>query len=139
MLTRRTKLQFNFYHMLQDLAKQRWPSVCHSSVSPNENLNTLPMYGCYLWCKFNNSINKICVAYNNAYRILHHIPKYNRVRSMQVRDNLLTFDALIRKRQYFFICQCCTVNNLYINSLMCSDAFYLSVSFAHFTTNCLLY
>jgi len=50
--------------------------------------------------------DRIRITYNNAFCILHNIPRYISVRSYQVEDNIATFNALIRKRQYSFLYRC---------------------------------
>ena len=89
----------------------------------------MPMYECQLWCDFcSYDYNRIRVAYTNAYRILlHNISRSRSVRSHQVQDNITTFDALIRKRQYSFLSiriQYNKARNNHNESLTSSDVFF---------------
>jgi len=45
----------------------------------------MPMYACQLWSKYSqNRMKGWCAAYNNAYRIMHYIPRNVSVRPHQV-------------------------------------------------------
>ena len=61
-----------------------------------------PLYAAHLWNKFNKStIRHIKVAYNDAYRILFNFPRYTRASTQQVENNVVTFDALLKKLTVF--------------------------------------
>ena len=49
--------------------------------------------------------NRLRVAYNDSYRILHNLPRSSSARA-HVQSNILTFDALIRKYIFSFISRC---------------------------------
>jgi len=54
----------------------------------------MPMYACPLWSKYTQTSMKcLRVAYNNAYQIVHYIPRNVSVRSHQVSHCVRTFDA----------------------------------------------
>ena len=109
------KLRSNFYLRSKHVNNVLYRSYC------------MPMHGCQLWCDFYSyTYNRIRVAYNNAYRILYNISRSSSVRSHQVQDNITTFDALIRKRQYSFLSRCNKTRNNYIESLTSSDVLFLS-------------
>ena len=99
----------------------------------------MPMYGCQLWCDFYSyNYNPIKVAYNNTYSILHNISRSSSVRYDQVQDNIATFDALIRKRQYSFLSRCNKTRNNYIESLTSSDVLFLPKYLNHHIETCFL-
>jgi len=63
----------------------------------------MPMYACQLWSKYTQvSMKRFRVAYNNAYRIIHYIPRNVSVRPHQVSHCVRTFDALLRNNLYRF-------------------------------------
>ena len=52
------------------------------------------LFSAHLWCNYlKSSSNKIRVAYNNAFRLLHGIPRYVSARLCQIYANIPTFDA----------------------------------------------
>ena len=56
----------------------------HSSTSVLSEL-LMPMYACQLWSKYTQtSMKRLRAAYNNAYRIMHYIPRNVSVRPHQV-------------------------------------------------------
>ena len=60
----------------------------------------MPFYGSHLRCNYRkNSFSRLRVAYNDSYKILHHIhiPRCVSARNHQVQSNIDTLDALIRK------------------------------------------
>ena len=66
----------------------------------------MPMYACQLWSKYTQtSMKRLRAAYNNAYRIMHYIPRNVSVRPHQVSHSVRTFDAVLRTNLYrFFLC-----------------------------------
>jgi len=53
-------------------------------------------------------------AYNNAYRIMHHIPRTVSIRPHQVNHCVRTFDALLRNNLYrFFYTMCIFIQLFY--------------------------
>ena len=66
----------------------------------------MPMYACQLWIKYTQtSMKRLRAAYNNAYRIMHYIPRNVSVRPHQVSHSVRTFDAVLRTNLYrFFLC-----------------------------------
>ena len=63
----------------------------------------MPMYACQLWNKYTQgSMKRLRAAYNNAYRIMHSIPRNVSVRPHQVSHCVRTFDAVLRNNLYRF-------------------------------------
>ena len=86
-----------------------------------------PLYGCHLWHNYTQyTFNRICVGYNNAYRILHSIPRFMSANEGLVAAEIPTFEALIRRNVYGFVQRCLKSPNNWIKSLMNSDSFSLS-------------
>ena len=57
----------------------------------------MPMYACQLWSKYTQtSMKRLRAAYNNAYRIMHYLPRNVSVRPHQVSHCVTTFDAVLR-------------------------------------------
>ena len=77
-------------------------------------------------------MNRLRVAYNDSYRILHNLPRSSSARAHQVQSNILTFDALIRKYIFSFISRCLKSENIFISSLMSSDVWYKSKYHDHY-------
>jgi len=95
----------------------------------------MPMYACQLWSKYTqNSMKRLRAAYNNAYRIMHYIPKNVSVRPHQVSHCVRTFDAVLRNNLYRFFMRCASLSNFFIRSLQMSDAFYKSSFFLNYST-----
>jgi len=85
------------------------------------------MYACQLWSKYTQtSMKRLRAAYNNAYRIMHYIPRNVSVRPHQVSHCVRTFDALLINHLYWFFIRCTSSSNFFIQSLQMSDAFYKS-------------
>jgi len=95
----------------------------------------MPMYACQLWSKYTQtSMKHLRAAYNNAYRIMHHIPTNVSVRPQQVSHCVRTFDAVLRNNLYQFFIRCTSSSNFLIRSLQMSDAFYKSSFFLNYST-----
>jgi len=60
-----------------------------------------PIYGCSLWCSmFQYSLNKLRVAYNDAFRFLLNEPRWFSASRLFVLHNIPSFSAVIRKSIY---------------------------------------
>ena len=95
----------------------------------------MPMYACQLWNKYTQtSMKRLRAAYNNAYRIMHYIPRNVSFRPHQVRHCVRTFDAVLRNNLYRFFMRCASASNFFIWSLQMSDAFYKSSFFFNYST-----
>ena len=95
----------------------------------------MSMYSAHLWCDYlMSSYNKIRVAYNNAFRLLHGIPKYVSARLRQIYANISNFDAYIRNCLYGFYRRIELSENLIIVAIADSDVLFCSKFFRHFKT-----
>ena len=66
-------------------------------------LTVLP-YGCHLWHNYAQyTFNRIRVGYNDAYRVLHGIPRFMSTKEGLVAAEIPTFQALIRRNVYGFV------------------------------------
>ena len=52
------------------------------------------------------------VAYNDSNRMLHGLPRNTSARELQIQDDVVTFDALLRKSIFCFIDRCRKSDNL---------------------------
>jgi len=67
----------------------------------------MPMCACQLWSKYTQiSMKRLRAAYNNAYRIMHYIPRNVSVRPHQISHRVRTFDALLRNILYRVLQDC---------------------------------
>ena len=56
-----------------------------------------PLYGCHLWHNYTQyTFNRMRFGYNDAYRILHSIPRFMSANEGLVAAEIPTFQALIR-------------------------------------------
>jgi len=95
----------------------------------------MPMYACQLWSKYTQTgMKRLRVAYSNAYRIMHYIPRNVSVRPHQASHCLRTFDAVLRNNLYRFFIRCTSSFNFFIRSLQMSDAFHKSSFFLNYST-----
>ena len=63
-----------------------------------------PMYTCQSWWNFSaQSMHKLNVAYNNAFRFMHHLPTYCSASLMFVVNRVTNCRAVIRNRIYGFM------------------------------------
>lgn len=82
-------------------------------------------YACQIWTNYSNACHaKLRVAYNNAYRILHGIPKWCSVRSEQVNGGIITFEALLRFSRWAFRQRCAASENGLIRSIFDSEVLF---------------
>jgi len=79
-------------------------------------------------------MKRLRAAYNNAYRIMHYIPKNVSVCPHQVSHCVRTFDAVLRNNLYRFFIRCTSSSNFFTRSLQMSDAFYKSSFFLNYST-----
>ena len=81
----------------------------------------MSLYGSSLWHNYNSyAIRRLRVAYNDAFRMIHGLPRHTSASVQQILFNVYTFDALIRKSLFSFVKRCCASPNLWINALMSS-------------------
>jgi len=78
---------------------------------------------CQLWSSsFQFSLNKLKVAYNDAFRLLLSEPRWCSASSLFVCHNVPTFDALIRKLIYALWCSCHNSSNVLVDKLLVSES-----------------
>ena len=86
-----------------------------------------PMYTCQLWWNFSvQSMHKLNVAYNNAFRFMHHLPTYCSASLMFAVNRVPTCRAVIRNRIYGFMKRLVSSSNALVLSAVTSDARYRS-------------
>ena len=82
----------------------------------------MSLYGSSLWQNYNSySIRRLRVAYNDAFRMIHGLPRHTSASVQQIFFNVHIFDALIRKSLFSFVKRCRASTNFWINALMNSD------------------
>ena len=65
-----------------------------------------PLYTAHLWYSYRvRSMQKLKVAYNDAMRLLLHIPRWHSASQLFVSMGVPTCDALLRRLMYKFMCQ----------------------------------
>ena len=79
-----------------------------------------------------SAINRLKVAYNDAYRILHGLTRYHSARVSQIYNSIDSFYALQRKITYKFVERCHLSQNLWLKMLMSSDCFYDFIYYDHY-------
>ena len=92
-------------------------------------------YASQQWCNYSTSaINRSKVAYHDASRFLHGMPRYHSARERQIyyAYNSDSFYALQRKIIYKFIERGHISINLWFKTLMSSDYFYDSIYYGHY-------
>ena len=109
-------------------AANKLRTTFHKCSTPVKNIfyraYCTPMYACQLWNKHTSDCyNRLRVAYNNAFRIIHRIPRNVSARHQQVIDGIVTFDALIRKNLFSFVQRCTASSNQCLKAIMQSDCF----------------
>ena len=86
-----------------------------------------PMYTCQLWWNFSvQSMHKLNVAYNNAFRFMHHLPTYCSASLMFVVNRVPNCRAVIRNRIYGFMKRLVSSSNALVLSTVTSDARFRS-------------
>ena len=129
----------SLYHNLRSHKKSYFPcQVIKCSRAVKKTLfraYCMPMYACQLWSKYTHaSMKRLRAAYDNAYRIMHYIPRNVSVRPHQVSHCVTTFDALLRNNLYPFSQRCGSSSNFFIRSFQMSDAFHKPLFFLNYLT-----
>ena len=92
------------------------------------------IYGINLWCRYPaSSINRLRVAYNNAYRILFSLPRRIHINEIMVNNGISTFYSLMRKYTANFIIRCKHSPNAYIQQIFGSACFLDSYFSVHYS------
>ena len=89
-------------------------SKCSTSVKNTLHCcNCMNLYRCQLRCKFRRgNLNRLRIAYNDSYRILHNIPGYISAGLEQINANVTTFEALLRKCLFSYVTRCKQSRNM---------------------------
>ena len=86
-----------------------------------------PMYTCQLWWNLSaQSMHKLNVAYNNAFRFMHHLPTYCSASLMFVVNRVPNCRAVIRNRIYGFMKRLVSSSNALVLSAVTSDTRFRS-------------
>ena len=109
------------------------------SSSPRPPWLRYCLYGCHLWHNYTQyTFKRIRVGYNDAYRILHSIPRFMSANEGLVAAEIPTFQALIRRNIYGFVQRCLKSPNNWIKSLMNSNSFSLSKYYEYYNRTLLV-
>ena len=104
-----------------------------SERAPKETICS-SIYGINLWCRYpSSSINRLRVAYNNAYRILFNLPRRIHINETMVNTGISTFYSLMRKHTANFIIRCKHSPNAYIQQIFGSACFLDSDFSVHYS------
>ena len=118
----------------QSASASKWagmsePYAAHHCMIPEQWSCLL----CSVWSKYTQtSMKRLRAAYNNAYRIMHYIPRNVSVRPHQVSHCVA--NAVLRNNLCRFFIRCTSSSNFFIRSLQMSDAFYKSSFFLNYST-----
>ena len=77
-----------------------------------------------------SAINRLKVAYNDAYRILHGMPRYHSARESQIFYNIDSLYALQRKLLINLLNDVTYRTTFWLKMSMSSDCFYDSIYYA---------
>ena len=93
------------------------------------------MYTSSLWCKFKKqSLKSVNVAYNNSFRIKHHLPSRCSASFMFVSNHIKSFNGLIRSSIFSLLRRLQdSVNPLFLYYLY-TDIHFRSPMFTYWTT-----
>ena len=86
------------------------------------------LYCSSLWCFFKKKktfLKKLSVAYNNAFRVLQHLPRWCSASTMFVQN----FNSLLRKNVYSLRSRVQCSNNVDVSVIYESDIKYKSALF----------
>jgi hypothetical protein len=99
------------------------------------NAYCTPIYGCQLWCSaYRYNLDRLQVAYNDAFRLLLKVPRWTSASNLFVLHNIPTSHALIRK--FIFSLQNSVKNsdNNILRALLNSDLYCKSKLFSKWRT-----
>ena len=129
---------FKIYYLARNLKELHEPALGNVlsrrfHMCSIEVKNTLfrsfctPMYTCQLWWNFSvQSTHKLNVAYNNAFRFMHHLPTYCSASLMFVVNRVPNCRAVTRNRIYGFMKRLVSSSNALALSTVTSDARFRS-------------
>ena len=90
-------------------------------------LFALPLYTCQLWSRYTaRSLHKLYVAYNNAFRMMHHLPTYCRAIEMFPVNRVPNCSAVIRNLTFKFMSRLGLSSNALVCSIIDSDLKFVS-------------
>ena len=100
-------------------APLRWKILCFA--------RSVHQYTCQLWWNCSvQSMHTLNVAYNNAFRLMHHLPTYCSASLMFVVNRVPNFRVVIRNRIYGFMKRLVSSSNALVLSTVTSDARFRS-------------
>ena len=81
-----------------------------------------PLYTCQLWSRYTaRSLRKLYGAYNNAFRMKHHLPTYCSASEMFTVNRVPICAAVIRNLTFRFMSRLTLSNNALVCSIIDSD------------------
>ena len=84
-----------------NMLKRRFSATSLHTKCTLFNAYCTPMYGCQLWnIAYRYNYDRLCVAYNDAFRLLLDVPRWTSASSLFVLHRVPTFAAVIRKFTY---------------------------------------
>ena len=93
-------------------------------------------YASQVWCNYSiSAINRLKVAYNEAYRILHGMTRCHSVVitvASQIYYPIDSFYALQHKITYKFVERCHLSQNLWLKMFVSFDCYYDSIYYDHY-------
>ena len=90
------------------------------------------LYSCQLWFRYTaRSLHKLYVAYNNAFRMMHHLPTYCSASEMFTVNRVPNCDAVIRNLTFRFMSRLSLSNNALVCSIIDSDIKFQSRTRLH--------
>ena len=81
-----------------------------------------PMYTCHLWWNYTpQSFDKLKVAFNNAFRMMHNLPTYCSASEMFTVNGVAYCKAVIRNLVHRFMMRLTISKHLLVRSILSSD------------------
>ena len=112
--TQGNTLVSNFRNCLREVKCQLFKTYCYS------------LYNCYLWCSHTAGVmNRMKVAYNDVFRSLMNVRRGDSISHVYVCENVLGFDALLRKSIFSFYKRVLSSSNILVNTIVSSTYFDL--------------
>ena len=82
------------------------------------------LYNCQLWCTNTAGVmNRMKVAYNNVFRALMNVKRGDSISHVYVCENILGFDALLRKSTFSFYKRSLASSNALVHNIVSSTYF----------------
>ena len=90
-------------------------------------------YGIGLGCLHRkSSFHRICVNYNNAYRILYKLPRKIHIYDILLNKKIYTFHVFLRKHCGSFV-HLSSIANSFLGEILYCDVLVQSMFYDHFT------